>query len=230
MEGAWTKENAVKKFAALIAVSLTFASAAPAHAVEFITNGNFSSGLTGWTNFVTTNGVANQTTSNFNVTGTGANAALRLRAGQVVWQGATSTPRGGGVYQMVNLTYAALYTFKADYATNSPGNASGGVFSLLINDVAVTNFNTGSVAGTERGTLNYAVNLAPGLYKIGVQVARPYTSVSSATQYFDNVSFSAPAPVSYVPEPGAWALMLAGFGLAGGMMRRNRQVLRVRFS
>lgn len=229
MAGAWTKGIAVKKFAALIAVSLSFASAAPAHAVEFITNGNFSGGLTGWTNFVTTNGIANQTTSNFNVTGSGANTALRMRVGQVIWQGATSTPRGGGVYQMVNLTYAALYTFKADYATNSPGNSSGGVFSLMINDAAVTNFNTGSVFGTERGTLTYAVNLAPGLYKIGVQVARPYTSTSSATQYFDNITFSAPAPVGYAPEPGTWALMLTGFGLSGWMMRRNRQALRVRF-
>lgn len=33
------------------------------------------------------------------------------------------------------------------------------------------------------------------------------------------------APVGGVPEPGAWALMILGFGAAGAMIRRRREVL-----
>lgn len=41
----------------------------------------------------------------------------------------------------------------------------------------------------------------------------------------------APPPTGAVPEPGTWAMMLAGFGLVGGVMRRRRrQSVRVHFA
>lgn len=39
--------------------------------------------------------------------------------------------------------------------------------------------------------------------------------------FLDEVSFSDGAGV---PEPGAWALMIAGFGMAGAVLRRRRQM------
>lgn len=36
------------------------------------------------------------------------------------------------------------------------------------------------------------------------------------------VGFSINGPAPVVPEPATWAMMLAGFGLAGGMMRRRK--------
>jgi hypothetical protein len=36
-----------------------------------------------------------------------------------------------------------------------------------------------------------------------------------------------PQPIVAVPEPGAWALMIMGFGAAGAMLRRRRAVLPV---
>lgn len=37
------------------------------------------------------------------------------------------------------------------------------------------------------------------------------------------IAFASATPVSGVPEPGTWALMIAGFGLAGGALRARRR-------
>ncbi|WP_243453872.1 PEPxxWA-CTERM sorting domain-containing protein [Sandaracinobacteroides saxicola] len=39
-----------------------------------------------------------------------------------------------------------------------------------------------------------------------------------------SVQFLAPNPGGVVPEPASWAMMIAGFGLVGGLMRRRRTV------
>lgn len=222
----------MKKPVALIAASLALAGATPAHAVEYITNGAFASGLTGWTTYLTPNGAASQTTTSFNVTGSATNAALQLRTGRTSGGSIVATPAGGGVFQMINITQAGSYSFTANYASSAGGGGTlaGGIFALMMNDVAVSSFNTGFVSGVERGNLNYTVNLAPGLYKIGVQVTRPLAPTGNPRQYFDNVSLVGPPPLQVVPEPGTWALMLAGFGVVGGMLRRKRVTARVRFT
>jgi len=52
----------------------------------------------------------------------------------------------------------------------------------------------------------------------------PYNggAISSASANLSLSILSPPAPVSGVPEPAMWAMMLTGFGLTGGIMRRNR--------
>lgn len=47
-------------------------------------------------------------------------------------------------------------------------------------------------------------------------------AISSASANLSLSILSPPAPVSGVPEPVSWAMMLSGFGLTGGIMRRNR--------
>lgn len=44
---------------------------------------------------------------------------------------------------------------------------------------------------------------------------------------FDDITFGSDTPggVGAVPEPAAWAMMIAGFGLAGGSLRRRRAKL-----
>ena len=43
---------------------------------------------------------------------------------------------------------------------------------------------------------------------------------------FDNITFGSDTPGSAVPEPATWAMMIAGFGMAGAALRR-RQVARL---
>ncbi len=45
--------------------------------------------------------------------------------------------------------------------------------------------------------------------------------------FSDNIPFSHDTPVSAVPEPAAWAMMITGFGLAGAAIRRRRGALAV---
>ncbi len=42
----------------------------------------------------------------------------------------------------------------------------------------------------------------------------------------DNLSFSLNEPLGAVPEPATWLMMIAGFGLVGGMMRSTRSRLK----
>ena len=79
--------------AELPVVVLLAVSAVPAQAVEVIINGNFESGLTGWTGFVTAHGTISPVpgyaggiadlpvVDSFNVSGSGASNALVLNAG-----------------------------------------------------------------------------------------------------------------------------------------------------
>lgn len=49
------------------------------------------------------------------------------------------------------------------------------------------------------------------------------TSADNLGPLIDNFRVSSAAGAGAIPEPGAWALMIAGFGLAGASLRRRRQ-------
>jgi len=84
-----------RKVAAL-SIAGFLAHAVPAQAAEVISNGNFSSGLTGWASYTTANGTIALTPSSpgfpqpqtaavtsFDVAGSGASNALTLNAGKI---------------------------------------------------------------------------------------------------------------------------------------------------
>ena len=55
----------------------------------------------------------------------------------------------------------------------------------------------------------------------GVARSIAFTSGGPYTLAIDDITIV--NGLSAVPEPGAWALMIAGFGLAGATLRRQRR-------
>jgi hypothetical protein len=204
---------------AALAIALT---ATGAQAAQLISNGDFASGFTNWTQFTTANGTIGvpQVTA-FDVKGTGANNAAQFQVGDL---NSAGLQEGGGIRQTVNAT-AGLLTFSTDFAASISGgiNESGGIFSVLLDGVVLNSFDTGQIASTERGTLSFATNVTAGSHVITLEVTRPFltTAFSVPLQYFDNVSAIQGGPV---PEPATWGLMVLGFGVAGGSLRRRARL------
>jgi hypothetical protein len=204
---------------AALAIALT---ATGAQAAQLISNGDFASGFTNWTQFTTANGtIGVPVVTAFDVKGTGANNAAQFKVGDL---NSAGLQEGGGIRQTIDAT-AGLLTFSADFAStiNQGINLSGGLFSVLLDGVVLNSFDTGQIGSTERGTLSFATNVAAGSHVIALEVTRPFLSSAFAVpvQYFDNVSAIQGAAV---PEPATWGLMILGLGVAGASLRRRARL------
>ena len=80
------------------------------------------------------------------------------------------------------------------------------------------------------GSLVGQIGVGPGSYRL---LGTSFTGAAWATgtlrlYYWDTFTAdntgSVAADISLVPEPAAWAVMIAGFGLAGAALRRRRTV------
>ncbi|WP_138983906.1 PEPxxWA-CTERM sorting domain-containing protein [Sphingomonas elodea] len=85
-----------------------------------------------------------------------------------------------------------------------------------------------SVTVTPDGSGGGLKILAKGTFRVAGFTDTP-GAVSLTTQGSGLTSFSATA-FSAVPEPANWAMLIAGFGFAGGMLRTARRTIRVRFA
>lgn len=224
--------------AVLPIVALLAVSAAPAQAVEVISNGNFESGLTGWTGYITAHGTISQipgysggtpdlpAVKSFNTTGSGASNALALNAGA---NPSSATPEGGGVTQTFTTT-GGIATFSANIAnqwlSQSASIASIGLFSVLLDGVVMDSHDFGIVTANPTGwtflsTLNFTTNLSAGEHTLALQVTRMYApALGVDAEYFDNVSLNV---TSAVPEPSTWAMMILGFAGVGFLAYRRRK-------
>ena len=115
-------------------------------------------------------------------------------------------------------------TFSVDiaaYYSRTSGVVDLGLFSVLIDGVVLDSFDFGGANGgplTLRNTLDFTTRLAAGDHTISLQATRLFAPARGVyTQFFDNASLD----VTAVPEPATWALMIAGFGLAGASLRRR---------
>lgn len=218
----------ISKTAGAMAAAIILGSSA-AHATSIIQNGDFATGdLTGWTLFTTANGTIGQSpnpqVSVFDVTGAGAQNAAEFNVGQVNFV-LFGTPEGGGLFQTIS-TEAGTLSFSADVAAFEPGprNNQLGIFSVLLDGNVLDTVNLGNIeqTGTLRGSLDFSHDVTLGSHTLAIQMARPFTSTFGVTpnQYVTNIS----ATFAAVPEPATWALMLAGFGGVGGLLRRSRRL------
>ena len=227
----------VRTIAKLSCAVLLVVSAAPANAVEVITNGDFQSGLTGWTGFATANGTISQipgyaggtrdlaAIKSFNVSGSGASNALALNAGA---NPSSPTPEGGGVTQTF-ITTGGTATFFANIADNwlsaSGSIASIGLFSVLLDGQLMDSHDFGIVTANSQGwtlrdTLGFTTMLSAGEHTLALQVTRRFApAIGVDAEYFDNVSLNV---TSAVPEPSTWAMLILGFVGVGFMACRRR--------
>jgi hypothetical protein len=203
--------------------------ATPAQAVELITNGDFASGdFTGWTLFTTgPNGALGEPpaprVTAFDVTGGGVSTAAEFQVGQI---DTTELEEGGGLSQTIT-TSAGLLNFSASIAAfqlTDFTNVDGGSFFARLDGVTLDSeiFNTILFGEVLRGTLSFSTMVTAGDHLVEIVMTRDFRNGDSygetPLQYLDNVSATQRA----VPEPATWALMLAGFGGAGVMLRRRR--------
>lgn len=125
--------------------------------------------------------------------------------------GDSSDPYGGtDLDSIVRFTAptAGLYLFNARFTllddySNSVGVYAGGSSSILTGPTGTSQAFGGSIALGAGGTIDFRTN-RNGFY------------------LYDSTGLSATVTNS-VPEPASWALLIAGFGLTGGAMRRRRQ-------
>ena len=222
-----------------------FGQCVGAQASQVLVNGDFQSGLTGWTSYATSaNGTITEIPSafgspqpqiasvvSFNTSGSGASNALFLNAGKVSSGFGLAPQEGGGVFQTFT-TAGGLATFSADIAalyTRTSGGLGLGLMSVLLDGIVMDTHDFGGVAGgpiTLRSELDFTTNLTAGQHILTLQATRLFAPGRGVTsQYFDNVSLDVVTPA--VPEASTWAMMILGFAGVGFMAYRRRGQLRV---
>lgn len=223
---AWGTTMAYKKFALMAAVAM-LAGSAQAAVVSGYSRATFQGAVAGSSDL---------TLQNFDSLSAGMTL---LSDGSVSYGSSTGSP-------LITNSYLT--------STSPNGLGRTGVGFFLASDSATFNFasaitafaidvNTFAVTpGSYQVTLNTG-DTANSIYEsfpgnttgqfIGLTSTTAFTGVTlRATTGFsytlDTLIYGSSAPVqaAAVPEPATWAMMVGGFGLAGGAMRRRRSTVR----
>lgn len=153
---------------------------------------------------------------------------------------------GGGSHAGIN------YNDGQNFAGNTPDGSYyaflqslNGSTSSIFQDVTVTagKYMVSWLAGGRTnfsGPVNYNVSLGSQIYSGGLTQAQPFTATSAIvtlaagtyaltfsahTNSGDNSALIDKVSIAAVPEPAAWGLMIAGFGMIGATMRRRAMQL-----
>ena len=122
-----------------------------------------------------------------------------------------NTPITAGFFTTANISVKATTGFVRVLGDKFPDGSTG-----TLEAYGVAGNLLGSVSAVESGGIGNGIDLSLSL--AGIQSVRFYSN--GATIGWDNFEFGDLAAV--VPEPASWALMIAGFGLAGAAARRRR--------
>lgn len=119
----------------------------------------------------------------------------------------TSKYKITGLFNALDVSPTGVFIYRF---TNAPG-------SLVVTGIGPL------AAGNPNASLSFTQTLvldAGEFYGFGVNPAGNYFNDSTGVNF----------TVTAVPEPAAWAMMIAGFGLTGAMLRRRRPVARHRLN
>lgn len=219
-------------------VALAAASSPAAHAANFLVNGNFEAGPTGpsapgWVIEDATNSLppANPNsvlvlTGNDYIPCCGAGGSVAALANKFASFGAGDSLNDPNRIQQSYTTTQGRKRLTFDYGSiGAPGTHSltAGVYNLVTNSFVQIS----TVTATQSNNFDtlfttYTVDFSSAAGFENIQFVS-FDGTASKDVFLDNVSISA------VPEPASWALMITGFGLVGGAMRR-RQAVRVTYA
>lgn len=240
-------------FKKMIIVAGLAAAAVPANAaVNLVANGDFeTTSFSGNFEFDSLGGASAGKLNNWTSTGgynilfhsDNANTAAGNAAGQWSWTGreymnaSTASPTGGNfvaldgdqsfasaMSQTINgLTVGQTYNLSFYWGAGQLASRTGGPITEMIKVTfgnSVYNTNTISTPGATFSGWNLAstsftatqTSQVLSFLSLGTPSGQPPVAL------LDGVSLTAA-----VPEPASWAMMIGGFGMVGGAMRRSRR-------
>ena len=180
----------------------------------------------------------------------GANLGVAITDAAIIFQAFDDCPGGGcgGIFPTAPSGNKALYNFAA--RTHLPALSTFNVAAGFTGEVSVWhygNMSSMSVYADERGregnggfpvVLGFVsmptttgCNVNPVTlevtgcgwtrYSIAFSGVAKSIVLTGSASFFDDVTFGVTGVSGAVPEPATWAMMIAGFGMAGGMLRRR---------
>ena len=195
-----------KKLLVLAAISLTAVGALAA--TNLVSNGSFESGLAGWS------------VSSGNGNSKGTTDILRTKGGYESSSYVELNSKAG-ISQDISATGLVELSFWSLGVANGKGNTDQVKVTFDNKTVAMAlkgnkNSNTGQVWSQYTQQIDLEKTKSARLTFVGL--VKP----DSFGGRIDNISMTA-VPVSPVPEPQTYAMLLAGLGLVGAVVRRRKQ-------
>lgn len=132
----------------------------------------------------------------------------------------------GGIYQSFNTEVGKTYRLTFDYANNP--FIAGAAMDIGVSSLAGLAFSqqvshtgsTPSAMNWQTFTLEFVANAGTSTLFFNNVSGQPGSGM-----YLDSVSVVDLSEPVGVPEPATWALMIAGFGLAGTALRQRRRLM-----
>lgn len=220
----WSKASAMRQtrqlaFTAIAALSLAAAGPA-AHAASLLTNGDFEAAggsLNGWTATTAGAGDVSALTAADYVPCCGVTGSEPAFSGNHF-----ASYDSGNVTGTATLTQGFSTLAGHTYTLNFDlGAFGGGTNTVDVTVQGVTHSFTVSANNNADTTLHPETISFTGLGGAQAVAFSVTTGPDNTDALLDNVTLNTVVSTA-VPEPGIWALMIAGFGAAGAALRRRR--------